>query len=410
MNEESNKMNTTLCLFTIDFPYSNGEPFLENEITILSNHFSKIYIFPSRKTSDQARVLPHNVEVVDILTKTTPFGISQLIKHSHTILPIYIWTLLHTSFKKNYLRYFKSLLDYLYQDIRKHNQLKSFIIDNRLNGVVFYDYWSLNTTTTLALLRKNGIIKKAICRAHGFDLYEDRYMEGIIPFREFKYRYFDSVFVVSNHGRSNIQKAISGKDHSKIKVSYLGVSLPESKPINRNPTDQFIILTCANLIPLKRMSLMPDVLAQIPTHLKTKWIHIGDGQEKESILSKTSILSNHITVELKGNMTNQEVIQFYAQNYFDLFMNISSTEGLPVSMMEAQSYGIPILACSINGIPEIVNEDTGVLIPKNSDINQIANALLKTMKMQFDRSKIINHFSSHFDRTKNYNHFVSLLK
>ena len=50
-------------------------------------------------------------------------------------------------------------------------------------------------------------------------------------------------------------------------------------------------------------------------------------------------------------------------NDFDLFVNMSLSEGIPVSIMEAISFGIPIIATNVGGNAEIVNDETGVLIP-----------------------------------------------
>lgn len=54
-------------------------------------------------------------------------------------------------------------------------------------------------------------------------------------------------------------------------------------------------------------------------------------------------------------------------NDFDLFVNMSLSEGIPVSIMEAISFGIPIIATNVGGNAEIVNDETGVLIPVNID-------------------------------------------
>lgn len=46
---------------------------------------------------------------------------------------------------------------------------------------------------------------------------------------------------------------------------------------------------------------------------------------------------------------------------------MSLSEGIPVSIMEAISFGIPIIATNVGGNAEIVNDETGVLIPVNID-------------------------------------------
>ena len=48
-----------------------------------------------------------------------------------------------------------------------------------------------------------------------------------------------------------------------------------------------------------------------------------------------------------------------------MFINLSSSEGIPVSIMEAQSFGIPVIATNVGGSGEIVVSETGVLVDEN---------------------------------------------
>ena len=58
--------------------------------------------------------------------------------------------------------------------------------------------------------------------------------------------------------------------------------------------------------------------------------------------------------DFMGNVSNSDVIDFYRKTPVDLFVNVSDTEGLPVSIMEAISFGIPVLATDVGGVSEIV--------------------------------------------------------
>ena len=52
----------------------------------------------------------------------------------------------------------------------------------------------------------------------------------------------------------------------------------------------------------------------------------------------------------------------------------SSFEGIPVALMEAMSYGIPIVSTAVGGIPELCDEGCGVLIPPE-DYMALARAM-----------------------------------
>jgi glycosyltransferase involved in cell wall biosynthesis len=59
-------------------------------------------------------------------------------------------------------------------------------------------------------------------------------------------------------------------------------------------------------------------------------------------------------------------MSFYSSVPVVLFINVSSSEGVPVSIMEAMSFGIPVMATDAGGTSELVSEKTGLLI--NIDI------------------------------------------
>ena len=57
--------------------------------------------------------------------------------------------------------------------------------------------------------------------------------------------------------------------------------------------------------------------------------------------------SQNISFELKGFVDNNELLQIYTDKCFSFFINVSESEGLPVSIMEAASAGIPIVATDV---------------------------------------------------------------
>ena len=78
---------------------------------------------------------------------------------------------------------------------------------------------------------------------------------------------------------------------------------------------------------------------------------------------------------MPGSIPNDAVIQYYQQHHVDLFINASETEGLPVSIMEAYSFGVPVIAPAVGGIPELVNAGTGYLLSPEASAQEIAAAI-----------------------------------
>ena len=142
-----------------------------------------------------------------------------------------------------------------------------------------------------------------------------------------------------------------------------------------------------------------------------KWIHLGDGgNQKEIILELIKQLPGNIEVIFKGQLTNRQVIDFYKETSVSLFLNVSKSEGIPVSIMEAISFGIPVIATDVGGVREITNSNTGELIPKNFDPVEVAhlieNNLIRYADLKF-RNGVRSFWENNFNASKNYTEFIS---
>ena len=67
-------------------------------------------------------------------------------------------------------------------------------------------------------------------------------------------------------------------------------------------------------------------------------------------------------------------MNFYKKRPVDCFITTSSTEGVPVSIMEAMSYGIPIIGTDVGGVKETIDEN-GILISANPSVKEISEAI-----------------------------------
>lgn len=92
----------------------------------------------------------------------------------------------------------------------------------------------------------------------------------------------------------------------------------------------------------------------------------------------------------------------------------SSSEGIPVSIMEALSAGIPILATNVGGTAEAVNKSNGFLVEENVNIKNtahiISNYLSSSPTEQEAYRKNAYHFwQQNYEATKNYIKFYEII-
>jgi glycosyltransferase involved in cell wall biosynthesis len=147
--------------------------------------------------------------------------------------------------------------------------------------------------------------------------------------------------------------------------------------------------------------------------LPIKWIHFGDGEFRDAFLTAAAELPDNVTLDFRGAVPNKAIIAYYQSSPVDLVLNVSEFEGIPVSLMEAISFGIPVAGCDVCGMPEIVTSKTGVLLPKELDCKETADVLslfLKTKSRNPDVRKVVKSFwKERFNAANNYQKFTNHL-
>jgi len=397
-----------LVIFTHTFPYENGETYLAAEVNFLAKKFERVFLVPS-KGGDKQIELADNVEVItSLISMKQRFLFEIFFRNFFRVLSIFIWTLSRKGNLKVYLKFYKSFLHFLLEDLNKYHAILEFIKERKLQSALFYDYWFVNSTISLSVLRKKGIINKCICRAHGFDLYDDRNYETRVSYRDYKIHHLDHIFVISLYGRNYLKSKVSRRYHHKIRCSYLGVdrAFPEyhiKKP--HNNSNRFLVVSCSRMVPLKRVELIPKILEnlQMPVH----WVHFGDGPTFQEVQLNAANLKES-TYSLYGKVDSEVIHKFYSKYNVGLLISLSVSEGLPVTMMEAIAYGIPIFSTDVGGVKEIVNSNVGSTVPLESSNTFIAGEMERMIRQIacYDRVKIMQIYTSRFSANTNYRSFA----
>jgi glycosyltransferase involved in cell wall biosynthesis len=162
------------------------------------------------------------------------------------------------------------------------------------------------------------------------------------------------------------------------------------------------------MIPEKRIHLIPPVLSALGRDVR--WTHLGDGPERARVEAASRNLPSRIEWDLPGHLGHGEVLDFYRSTPVDIFLSVSETEGVPVSMMEALSFGIPVVATDVGGVPEIVTPETGILVPPDARDEILSAALMSALDPdRFSPEKITTFFLSRFEARSNYGRFCDAL-
>ncbi len=222
---------------------------------------------------------------------------------------------------------------------------------------------------------------------------------------------------------SDIQKKELSEIHkicpaSKIKVIPLGFDLEKfhtNKEANRIKTrenyqlkeDEIAITIVGRLAAIKNHTLFLDVVEKIlkSTTKKVKFFIVGDGDERPSIENRVNEINNKFGKIIVMTSWIKDIGLFNAG--MDIICLTSDNEGTPVSLIEAQAGGLPIVTTDVGGVKDILLEgDTGYVVPKNN-VSLFAEKLLLLIEDEKLRKSLSE---KGWDFVKNKFHYTTLVK
>ncbi|MFN8414013.1 MAG: glycosyltransferase [Anaerolineales bacterium] len=405
-----------LVLFTGSYPYdySTEQTFLDGEVRILVKKFDRVILVP-RVAKGKLLPLVEGVEVDTSFAESFTF-VRRVVAG--------LKSLFSKDFRQDIKNQLPKSLSPLYG-----RRLFSFLAGAELtriwvlnwlkkqtvtaSSIVFYTFWFDEITMGIGLAKEIATNLRVVSRTHGYDLYEELY--GVWPCRFRAISLLDGLFADSDIG-TNYLKDKYPQFKNKYETMLLGV--PDPGGVSKPSQDGVLrICSCSIINPVKRIDLIFHavvVAAQMRDTQQIEWRHYGDGQEISNYIKR---IKNEFPSNAKGYFpgykTQQILIQDYLENPVDVFINVSSTEGTPVSIMEAISCGIPIIATSVGGNVEIVSQKNGFLLSANPDPREIAEILLKvcdlTDEIQEKRQASREVWLERYNETTNFELFAKRL-
>lgn len=371
-----------LLMVTAAYPYGHGESFVKAELDHISRYFEAVEVVPcSCPAGSKPRQLNQPVNLEYAIKRWGALRKFHMMSSFALALWKYKWLkeVFRIVGQAHKFENLKELARTLYRANLFERFLRAQAEENGKEFDLVYFYWIVPEILGAAGYRNmSDPALKIVSRAHGGDLYEDRRAGGYVGLHESIVAAVDEVYCISDHGKSYLEgkyPAIAEKLHT----ARLGVADPGY--LNGQPGDETLsIVSCSFVVAGKRLHLIVDaiafLLARYPA-LKIKWTHIGDGELFEQVRACVGKLRAGAEVVFTGYLAQDKVMALYRDESFDVIVNVSDCEGIPVSLMEASSAGIPMVATDVGGTSEIVNTANGILIPGNSDGEAIGSALMR---------------------------------
>ncbi|WP_269500250.1 glycosyltransferase [Castellaniella sp. S9] len=402
-----------LLLLTSNFPYYPGEQFIELEVAYLARRKEiSICVAPSGKRGNP-RILPKNVDME--LGLTSSFRFEKALYLPLALLSKIFWIDIANIAREKKIgcAVIMETLKITALVLFHRKRLKNVIEKNGGFDIV-YCYWNDVQSYASVLLKRKGLIDRVYSRAHGYDLYEGRRRGSYMPLKKQFILEYDLLLPISEHGKNYLIRRY-GVDERSISLSRLGVSTCSSyTPCSGR--GKLNILSISLCLPVKRIDKIIESLVLSTDRLKgvdISWVHIGGGDLLSYMmqLADQRLSGKKINYRFLGSMSNLEVKKYIKENKVDFLINTSDSEGVPVSIMEAMSYGVPAIAPKVGGVPEIVSYKTGFLLKEKPEPIEISDAIV----VMYEKSKEIKYRSnakkkidSDFNATKNYSSLIDI--
>lgn len=402
---------SSLVIITNHFPY--GGEFISGEIEYLSKEFDEIMLVPLRFKGPRINLFPKNVFTDPSLALANmPDNSSrhlQVLGRSIRRLVYAIGAINQGWPGNSEIKRNGPLKKWLWQYII--NISDSFAVlqwaKTQKQPDIAYTYWLGASAIALRHAWPNAII---VSRAHGYDIYPEQSGLSELPFHDLAILSYDKIFCVSRHG----QHYLSSRYHSqKNKIYYARLGVDDVGGLAKPPNNKAIkIFSVSSVDVNKRVERIAQAVEYIAQHgINVSWVHAGDGPGMSRLLAYVRTMCANAHVSLLGQVPQEQIYDQLLNGRFNVFVNQSLSEGVPVSIMEAQSVGLATVATNTGGTPEVLCAEGNILHPVHESIAKLADHIIIASHYSADaaiRRRAV--WAKLYNSNLNYRNFASALR
>ena len=262
-----------------------------------------------------------------------------------------------------------------------HLWLEKLLHTRDLSHTTLYAFWMSYEAYAAALSKRKHPELRFVGRGHAFDIDEERNPLNPYLMKRFIAEAADELYLISRYAAEQYLRYMGGQGaEAKTRVAGLGSAGEPMEGCKDPPAfagGTLRVVSCAAISEIKQVPLWIDALA-LWEGTRLHWLHLGGGPDEEAVRAYAAQrLTGHerVSYTFAGRISHEDVLKTYEEQAFDLFVNTSRLEGGPVSIMEAMRAGIPVLAPRVGGIPEMVDEDVGLLYEPEGGAEAVWKAL-----------------------------------
>lgn len=189
------------------------------------------------------------------------------------------------------------------------------------------------------------------------------------------------------------------QSHLKLKCPVIAIANPmatPSEPVTYD-ADSRLILSAGRLTYQKGFDLLVDVAAKVlPKHPDWRWLILGEGEERQNLESKIQEQGLQDRLILEGRVSN--MADYYRKSA--MFVMTSRFEGLPMVLLEAKAYRLPLVSFDcLTGPAEIIENGVNGDVVPFGDIEALSESVEGLM---MDRRKRVEYSDMSGDNSDRY--------
>lgn len=412
--------NKTIIIFTLFYPYGDYDYYLDDEIKKISTEFSKIIVITTDNKYSVGKKLRNVPSTITFYRISYKFLLKSKFQSLKLIFHRFFINELRNIFSvDNKLSFLRNLVRESYIGLKYRDKILEICKSNNIdfNNLFIYTYWLTEPTIASILVKNKFNNVVAFSRAHSYDFYNSRSPSGLWPLRKFMSDNLNSIFFVSDFGRNYFIDSFNVSNPSNLFTSRLGIQKTNTM-IKVEHKNVLNLVSIGWIQKLKRIDLLVFALMKI-NDIKINWYHFGSGYMDDdeyknvtNLINTKLVKKSNISTFLCGEKPNDYISSFFQNEKIDLFISLSSTEGIPVSIMEAMNFSIPVIATDVGGVSEIVNDKNGFLINSNPTPSLIADKIKSFYNMSlkeknYKRQAAFETWNMKYRSDTNYENFVN---
>jgi glycosyltransferase involved in cell wall biosynthesis len=374
-----------------------SETFISNEILLLESLGFKIHIFSMRQPRE-----PFCHDILNSLKASVDYLPETILKP----LPLFLYHNLQLAAKKPRL-YLSAVRTAFRRFCRTKKSatikhlLQAGLLVNRFlkkSGAVHLHAHFAHSPTSVAMFASYLSGVPFSFTAHAKDIYtsDSRQLREKIGLAKF-------VATCTEYNKKHL-KSISRGNAAAVATPiyriYHGIDMglfswdPVRSVEKAKPNPPFQIMTVARITPKKGLNTVYRALKILKDKgVKFEHILIGDGEEREKILSLVSTLGLRGESRWLGTRPHDVVLEHYrTADLFVLGCEVAKNgdrDGIPNVLVESMAMGVPSVATRISAIPELIRSGRTGLLVKPKDPEALAEAMLLLLENQDLRRRII---------------------